>query len=649
MHPLQSASPLCTVPAEILEQIAYELTCLTPLGPPAALVPLLLTCKTVHGQLAGNATLFARIFRFKFDASAVRRRAFDPTPAQYFDQLVLYCTQLQKLRGPVLADCDDVLFSAYLMMLENDGRNAAQLTHAGLDSYLDVFVRTRMWDKRYSSHGWPTDNVASACGLWLMWMTTTAEKLRDESVERRNQIIELVLPYVLVPYRYASTLAPQNHFTLPLSSTPTDHTTSIVTAHGPYPVYLDPRRAWSQVHFSARPTLVPPLVTVAAKLVYFSRRETVPFSIPPHLPRDRAAARAAGITHVGPNQDDIHEVNAHLNARLPEVRLGWGACDGDAEPLSARWDPDWCRLRKCFSAWRVPDARLGTPYQPGTFTGLWQGRMLIPSEHHFSALVTTHDYPAAFDEGYLGTTTVPLFMRIQEHHSYAPHRPAPCGGAGPATAYFPRGTRIVPNDARSVDVRVPDDDEGYEYATFGAPGSPRIQSLPDAPGAAGHDAECAGCRAREEALRGVRARRAAAAHEALFARVGLGAPAAEADEGEDEEEGEGPRPALDPDRVPPCNGIQDIIFTGATDTRHGAAWNHFEFFGRLRAWDGMIGILRVSVLTLRVQPDPRLGTLFFYGFVVAGHRFVGNWRVAHQDLAAPAYESAFTMARREDE
>jgi hypothetical protein len=60
------------------------------------------------------------------------------------------------------------------MMLENDGRNAAQLEHAGLDSYLDIFVRTRLWDDK--SHGWPTDNTASACALWLVWMTTTDGK-----------------------------------------------------------------------------------------------------------------------------------------------------------------------------------------------------------------------------------------------------------------------------------------------------------------------------------------------------------------------------------------------------------------------------------------------------------------------------------------
>ncbi|KAJ7710275.1 hypothetical protein B0H16DRAFT_1745553 [Mycena metata] len=41
-------------------------------------------------------------------------------------------------------------------------------------------------------------------------------------------------------------------------------------------------------------------VTVAAKLIYLSRRETVPFSIPPHLPLNREAALEAGRMVMGP-------------------------------------------------------------------------------------------------------------------------------------------------------------------------------------------------------------------------------------------------------------------------------------------------------------------------------------------------------------
>ncbi|KAJ7056648.1 hypothetical protein C8F01DRAFT_993024 [Mycena amicta] len=612
---------LTAIPLEILEHIAFELTCLTPLGPPSALLPLFLTCKWLNQSLSRSLLLYAQIFKFKFDTSAVRRRAFDPTLGNYFHQLVLNCTQLQKLRGQVQENDEDVLFWAYLMMLENDGRNAAQLEHSGLDSYLDVFVRTRMWNGRGSAHGWPTDNTANACALWLVWMTTTEKKLKDESPARRNQMICLVLPF------YASAFAPLNHFTLPPRNRVDEQPHSIVTAHGRYPIYLDPHRVWSQVHYSSRPAAVPPLLTTAAKLVYFSRRETVQFSIPQHLPLNRDEALRMGQTQIGPTQADIHEVNAHLNERLPEHRPPeWdfeSGCSGD--PPSKHWDTEWWRLRKCIDAFREADRRFGLVYEPGTFSGLWQGRMLIPSEHHFTALITTRDYPPTFDEGFLGITTFPLFMRIREHHSRAPNDPVPPHDAI-VSGYFPPKTRISAHNPQSVVVHVGDGDEKYEYSTHGVPGGSM------------HDADsCPECIAREETLRERRARAESAASEELFARMGMGSEvASESEDGDDPER---------PEREPPCNGIQDIIFTGETDLRHGQAWNSFKFVGRVRAYDGLIGILRVSV---GGAPDPRLGTLFFYGLIIGGHKIVGNWRATHQDVSVPAYESAFTMARRDE-
>nr|GAT50202.1 predicted protein [Mycena chlorophos] len=604
----QTTIHLCSLPLEILELVAFELTCLTPLGPPSALIPLFQTCKHLNRALSRNLLLYSQIFKFKFDTSAVLRRCPKPTPAQYYDQLVLYCTQLHKLRGQVLADeCDDVLFSAYLMMLENDGRNAAQLQHAGLDSYLDNFVRNRMWNGRGSAQGWPTDNTANACALWLVWMTTTETSLKKESAARRNQLIRLVLPFVLLPFRYASAFAPLNHFVLPVQDGISSQPHSVLTAHGRYPIYLDPRRVWSQVHYSSRPAVVPPLLATAAALIYFSRRET--------------EAIRLGRTQISPTQADVHEVNAHLNERLPEQRAAeWdllSGCSGD--PLSKRWDCDWWRVRKCMDIFRETDRRLGLVYEPGTFTGLWQGRMLIPSEHHFTALITTQNYPHNFDEGYMGVTTFPVFMRMQEHHSRAPNEPAPPDDAI-TSAYFPPKTRLTSYDSSGVVVRTEDNDKHYVYSTHSAPGAPSHD--PDA---------CPQCAEREKAQRERRARATALAADEIFARLGLAAAVQpENEDGED-----------DAGREPPCNGIQDIIFTGETDLHHGQAWNHFSFYGRVRSWDGMVGILRVS-------SDPRLGTLLFYGYIVAGHKFVGNWRTANEDVTAPAYESSFVLARRED-
>lgn len=44
-----------------------------------------------------------------------------------------------------------------------------------------------------------------------------------------------------------------------------------------------------------------------------------------------------------------------------------------------------------------------------------------------------------------------------------------------------------------------------------------------------------------------------------------------------------------------CNGVLDIAFTGLTEARHGDAWCHYMYYGRLRAWDGLIVLVGVPV------------------------------------------------------
>lgn len=345
-------------------------------------------------------------------------------------------------------------------------------------------------------------------------------------------------------------------------------------------MYLDPRRVWSQVHFSARPAIVPPLVSVAAKLVYFSRREAVPFDIPSGLPLTRAHAHAAGMTDIGPTQEDLLEFNAHLNRRLPEIRPGWGE-DAIGEPLSSRWDSDWWRLRTCFDPWADIEAGLGRRYEPGTLTGLWQGRMIVrvsccihiaraillsvyvqvPSESHFNGLITTPMYPASFDEGYLAAMTTPIFMRIQEHHSLAPAQPVRVGGVGDGwddglvNGYFPPKTRFKPR-AHGVTVHIDGEVGEYEYVTH---------RRGDVTGRMHNAESCAECQEREETRRHIREARAGAAYEALFARVGLvlnEPPDPELLDADEREDDDSPAPH-DPHKVADCNGIQDIIFTGA--------------------------------------------------------------------------------------
>lgn len=196
--------------------------------------------------------------------------------------------------------------------------------------------------------------------------------------------------------QYASAEAPPNHFTIPVApetleaaTAPTNRFTQM-TAHGPFPIYRRDR-SWVQIHFSSRPSITPPPITAAATLLYFVRRELIPFAAAPHFRATRREADEAGIVDVGPTREDIQEVNSGRAVRLVD--------EGDpSELFSQRWDCDWFRSRQCHARQLVGESgnakrkrktveRKGQVYQPGTMDGLWQGRIVVRVDHRFFSFV----------------------------------------------------------------------------------------------------------------------------------------------------------------------------------------------------------------------------------------------------------------------
>ena len=164
-----------------------------------------------------------------------------------------------------------------------------------------------------------------------------------------------------------------------------------------YPIY--PRlSSISQPHFRARIPLRPPLASIAAKLLYVSRREVRKIAVPPHLPP------VPGPHTIGPTQADYHELNKGKAAPLPRgARWNWtNGCawgvnfpdDGDetaeeredppgptiavGDEESKRWDTVWWRMRLCRH-WRDPKPNFapGDVYKPGAMSGQWKGRIYV--------------------------------------------------------------------------------------------------------------------------------------------------------------------------------------------------------------------------------------------------------------------------------
>lgn len=202
--------------------------------------------------------------------------------------------------------------------------------------------------------------------------------------------MELVRPYVVLPIRYPAFWQPDYHFEFPIpGGRPLYHA---ITPHGFYPPYRNPdqlRR--KQQHHGLRLRASVPPISIAAKLLYFSRSEATPFHIPPTLPANREEALARGISQTMPTQEDYRRFNAH-KAAAPVKPASWdwysllddeGARQEDEgvwkkmlKSKSAKWDHDWYRMFYCYDPWRATEIK-SLPYIKGSLDGDWVGRMLV--------------------------------------------------------------------------------------------------------------------------------------------------------------------------------------------------------------------------------------------------------------------------------
>ncbi|EIN14315.1 hypothetical protein PUNSTDRAFT_140632 [Punctularia strigosozonata HHB-11173 SS5] len=628
-----SASIIPRFPLEILENIAVHIVFDDPHGHPAGLVPLLCTCKAVYGLLSysTNNTLCARVFKGMFDFRAARRRVGRIThmSSNLAAQLKLQCETLRRIRARDLSSPSlvDDFWVAFVMMSENDGRNRIQLEKAGLPELLEIWVRQGLWERNRRDE-WPADDAVRSLGLWLLWFMTDEAKLSVESPQRRAEIMSAVRPYVLLPCRYPAFLVPDNHFNVPLDwddeTGPERPPHSMISGHGPWPVYRDPETTGTMIwHYGRQLHVVTPLITLAAELVFFSRREVDPIGIPPNIPRNRAEAVALGRQEPSPTLEDIIEFRNKHTVILPRATWNWEesltaeelAAENECrlgqnlKSLSSKWDDDWARWTCCWNAWE--GQMLKSPvFTPGSLRGLWQGRMLYPAEMQYRSLIVSPHVPQGFGEMSPFVTNAPLYMRLREHHCISPAQTAALGGDGQGfddgvlNGWLPNGVRLREYDDKLF-IHDPDSDSPAIYDTYD----------PDKPSS--HKPEtCARCQQRLHAL-------TQESRERVTEELAV---ASESPDGNDfdldelfsdlEEEDFRGTDFVD-DR---CRGIQDFVITGETDDRHGRAWGHYVMYGRIRHWDGMICIVR--------QPrDPRLGRLIFRGYLVGGQNFVGFWRL----------------------
>jgi len=190
-------SKLETIPSETLADIAFSLVSLSFLGPPTDILTFLLLSKTIWKKLSSknNSHLYARIFTFKFDVSAPVRRLGHvcSLSMNLAEELIRRYRGLRRIKGDLysrsyensgpggnLLKAD--LWMAYLMFLENDGKNAIQLIqYARVDRFsLKFIIPGGMFHNCTDGNGgWTVNNEVNALITWLFWFTDKGASLCD--------------------------------------------------------------------------------------------------------------------------------------------------------------------------------------------------------------------------------------------------------------------------------------------------------------------------------------------------------------------------------------------------------------------------------------------------------------------------------------
>ncbi|KIY44863.1 hypothetical protein FISHEDRAFT_50592, partial [Fistulina hepatica ATCC 64428] len=177
--------PFHSIPPEVLENIAFFCATSRFQGPPSGLLPLLSLNHRTNGFLACDRPLYARIFAYKFDVNAIAVRLGQGLSTAEFltselQRRFIVLKRIRRRRDSVLDEgkLEDPslsrdLFSVYVMILENQGRNMAQLCdYAELNVWLREFwfhpSGTSRFHPTVKREAWPVLTPSVSIALWLL-------------------------------------------------------------------------------------------------------------------------------------------------------------------------------------------------------------------------------------------------------------------------------------------------------------------------------------------------------------------------------------------------------------------------------------------------------------------------------------------------
>jgi len=377
------------------------------------------------------------------------------------------------------------------------------------------------------------------------------------------------------------------------------------------------------VHFGRRLAIAAPLLTPAALLALTVRLEAyhdaepIPMSALA-LPPNREAANAAG--RLGPTLEDVEEFHYHTRTRFIQ-RFSETVADVDAVEASEQHDEEWHRLMACHDPWMAPTSLKGKVYSLGALNGCWSGRLMIPDmDAYLRVLADPRVLPSS-----VPLHAQVLYCRFQEHHCLHPDVPLVSGtdpsglGDDVLNAWIPRGFTLQNLD-EAIEVFDPTSGRHIRYETYHPDGAapyskaaceklrtPTIDIVDDQEEIADDYPSHPGSVTEDDYLVN----------------------------GDDDEWSD--HMSLQ------CSGVADILVTGETTERHGDAWGHFTYIGRVRSWDGLIVLLRVPMFNTHTF----FGRWVFRGYIY-DKTFVGRWRETTTAVDMVGYEGSFVMCRQSD-
>lgn len=338
--------------------------------PPTELHALQLVCKHLHSLLniAANPRLYARVFRSKFDTAAIGRRFGKSalSSLSLANELRRRCVLLKRMRACVTSSAlrsddapgldeseqslDEMLWLAYLMMLENDGLNYEQLCWAQLHSFLALHHASEMLDGAIQP-GYPSEAVHKALALHLVYLLTDPEQLALEPRSEAAERLFVLRPYVFAAHKFDAFMAPWTLRNLPVSSSSAaeGEAARSSTPTNPFLADLTPRdRSCAVEHVGGTLRIAAPILAQGACFSFFMKVE-----------KDPAVLELAALSD--PDDPASEPAVRQPTSTRPPLTLS-----------SLDHDRDVSRLLSCLDARSSP----GLPplFFQGMFEGIWEGR-----------------------------------------------------------------------------------------------------------------------------------------------------------------------------------------------------------------------------------------------------------------------------------